>query len=160
MRRTILLVLLAALVAAAPAEARQAAAPWATVNVCDTAAHPNQIGIRGSMPGLKRKTRMTMRFRVQYLDDGRWRLRHAGAPTRGISSWRPRARAASTTRAGRSSSCRPKSGGAYQLRGVVNFTWKRKGQRVRRERQVTTAGHPGTAGADPADFSAATCAIA
>ena len=40
MRRTILLAVLAALVAAAPAEARKGDA-WATVNVCDTAANPN-----------------------------------------------------------------------------------------------------------------------
>jgi len=78
MRRTTLLVLLAALLAAAPAEARKGDA-WATVNVCDTATNPNTIGIRGSMPGLKRKTRMTMRFRVQYRDDGVWRLVRSGA---------------------------------------------------------------------------------
>ena len=38
---------------AAPARADDADL-WATVNVCDTAAHPNEIGIRASMPGGKR----------------------------------------------------------------------------------------------------------
>ena len=33
------------------AEARKAEPPWATVNVCDTMDHPNEVGIRGSMPG-------------------------------------------------------------------------------------------------------------
>ena len=62
MRRTILIALVAALLAAAPAQAGQVPVkPWATVNVCDTTDHPNQIGIRGSMPGLKRTARMTMR---------------------------------------------------------------------------------------------------
>jgi hypothetical protein len=160
MRRTILLVLLAALAVAAPgqAHAREATGPWATVNVCDTLNSPNKIGIRGSMQGLKRKSRMTMRFRVQYLDDGRWRFIRSGAD----SGQRPVA----TTKGGRHDSGwtfefrPPASGGAYQLRGVVNFTWKRKNRAVKRERRVTTGGHPGTAGADPADFSAATCAIA
>ena len=60
--------------AAAPASAADADL-WATVNVCDTAAHPKEVGIRASMPGGKPKSRLQMRFRVQYRDlaDGRWR---------------------------------------------------------------------------------------
>jgi hypothetical protein len=54
----------------------------------------------------------------------------------------------------------PKSGPADELRGLVIFTWKRGGTIVRRERHTTTAGHPGTAGADPADYSAESCFIA
>ena len=55
-----------------PVRARgRAPEPWATVNRCDTTAHPNQIGIRASMPGLARRTRMFMRFRVQYQDGDR-----------------------------------------------------------------------------------------
>ena len=160
MRHTTILVLLAALAVAVPgqAQARQATGPWATVNVCDTLESPNKIGIRGSMPGLKRKSRMTMRFRVQYLDDGRWRF-----VTKGADSGR---RPVANAKGGQHDLgwsfefLPPKSGGAHQLRGVVNFTWKRKGRTVKRDRRVTTGGHPGTAGADPADFSAATCAIA
>jgi hypothetical protein len=157
MRRTTLLILLAVLVAAAPAEARKSAA-WATVNVCDTATNPNTIGIRGSMPGQKRTTRMTMRFRVQYRDDGVWRLVRSGAD----SGHQPVA----TARRGRHDAGwsfqfePPKSGPAVELRGLVIFTWKRGGTIVRRERHATTAGHPGTAGADPADYSAESCFIA
>ena len=157
MRRTILIALVAALLAAAPAEARKGDA-WATVNVCDTATNPNTIGIRGSMPGLKRKTRMTMRFRVQYLDDGVWRLVRKGAD----SGQQPVA----TARRGRHDAGwsfkfePPESGPAIELRGLVIFTWKRSGQTVRRERHTTTAGHPGTAGADPAGYSAGSCYIA
>jgi hypothetical protein len=68
----ILTLLLAA--SAAPARADDADL-WATVNVCDTAAHPDEIGIRGSMPGGRRGTRLLMRFRVQYRDPstGHWR---------------------------------------------------------------------------------------
>ena len=159
MRRTIFIALLAAsLAAAAPATARQAPAPWATVNVCDTTDHPNQIGIRGSMPGLKRTTRMTMRFRVQYRDEGRWRYIRTGADSGhqlvavakgGIhdSGWTFEFRP-------------PESGGAYELRGVVVFTYRRGGKLVDRVRRRTSEGHPGTAGADPEDYSAKTCAIA
>jgi len=74
MARLALVLLVGAL--AVPATA-SAAVPevWATVNVCDTAKHPNAIGIRASMPGAKRRSvRLYMRFRVQWKDptDGLW----------------------------------------------------------------------------------------
>jgi hypothetical protein len=74
MTRFALILILLFAVAAAPARGAEADL-WATVNVCDTAGHPNQIGIRASMPGGKPRTRLQMRFRVQYRDlsDGRWR---------------------------------------------------------------------------------------
>jgi hypothetical protein len=127
---------------------------WATVNVCDTEAHPDEIGIRASMPGGKPKSRLLMRFRVQYRDlsDGRWRaVRDAD------SGWR---------RIGRGRKAR-ESGWSFEvagegqriLRGVVSYRWMRHGRATRRARRVTEGGHRSTAGADPADFSAATCRI-
>jgi hypothetical protein len=165
MRRAPLIALLALLLAAAPAAARKphppasAAVAWATVNECDTAAHPNEMGIRGSMPGLGRRARMYMRFRVQYRDaGGRWRAIKDGADSgwfyvtvgrRGLYD------------AGYSFEFRPPTaGGAHVLRGAVSFEWRRAGKVVASERRITQAGHPGTAGADPGDFSAATCEIA
>jgi hypothetical protein len=167
MRTPLLIVLLAAAPAAipaaghaaTPAAARQTPEPWATVNVCDTATSPNDMGIRGSMPGVVRSTRMYMRFRVQYRDaDGRWRTVKAGAD----SGWNKVA----SGRAGEHDAgwtfefMPPASGGAHLLRGMVSFEWRRHGHVVRRDRRMTEVGHPGTAGAEPADFSAATCAIA
>lgn len=154
----------AALAAAAPAAARPAGLvspePWATVNLCDTREHPNEFGIRGAMPGLARTTRMSMRFRVQFKDaEGNWRAITTGAD----SGWQPVA----TERrgmhdAGWTFEFEPPTAasGAYVLRGVVRFQWRRSGHAVRRERKVTEDGHPGTAGADPKDYTAATCAIA
>jgi hypothetical protein len=154
----------AALAAAAPAAARPASfvapEPWATVNLCDTADHPNEIGIRGAMPGLARTTRMSMRFRVQFKDaDGKWRAISSGAD----SGWQHVA----IGRRGMHDAGwtfefepPPAASGAYVLRGVVQFQWRRSGHAVRRERKTTQAGHPGTAGADPDDYTAATCAIA
>ena len=160
MRASVLaiLVLLGTLAATAPAAA-QVHDPWATVNVCDTTAHPNQMGIRGSMPGLGRRTSMYMRFRVQYRDTrGRWLLLRTGAD----SGWQRVA----TTRDGEHDAGwtfefrPPASGGAYVLRGLVHFEWRRGRRVADRTREVTEAGHPGTAGAEPPDFSAATCEIA
>jgi hypothetical protein len=152
--------LLILLLVPAPAGATElVTASWATVNICDTHDSPNKIGIRGAMAGLDRRTRLLMRFRVQYRDPSdRWRLVRAGAD----SGWQ---RVASGRRGmydfGWSFTFRPpSSGGAHVLRGVVSFEWRRGDQVVRRDSAVTAPGHPGTAGAEPADFSAATCEIA
>ena len=153
MARFALILALAFSLCAAPALADDADL-WATVNVCDTGAHPDEIGIRASMPGGKPKTRLQMRFRVQYRDltDGRWRaVRDAD------SGWR---------RVGRGRKVR-ESGWSFEvagegqriLRGVVQYRWMRAGRATRRARRVTESGHLSTAGADPADFSAATCRI-
>jgi len=142
------------------AAARQAVPePWATVNVCDTSTRPDQIGIRGGMSGLARNSRMYMRFRVQYRDDeGRWVTIKKGAD----SDWQ---RVATGRRgrydAGWTFTFRPReAGGADVLRGVVSFQWRRGKHVIRRDRAYTEAGHPGTVGAEPADFSAETCEIA
>jgi hypothetical protein len=162
MRRLLVILSLAVLPAAAgPAEAaRPAPAVWATVNVCDTEAHPNQMGVRGSMAGLARSTRMYMRFRVQYQDDeGRWRMVRTAMTD---SGW---VRVATGKRGEYDSGWTfgfkpPSTGGAHVLRGVVSFQWRRSGRVVHRTRAFTEAGHPGTAGAEPPDFSAETCEIA
>jgi hypothetical protein len=163
MRRLPTILLAAAVAVAVPAAADSAPKkepePWATVNVCDTEAHPNQLGIRGSMPGLARRTRMFMRFRVQYETlEGEWRTVKSGADSR----WRKIANGRRGEHdAGWTFEFKPPAtGGAHVLRGVVSFQWRRHGRVVERDRRVTEEGHPGTAGADPPDFSAETCAIA
>ena len=127
---------------------------WATVNVCDTEAHPDQIGIRASMPGGRHRTRLQMRFRVQYRDltDGRWRaVRDADSGWRRIGKGRKvRESGWSFVVAGE---------GQQILRGVVSYRWMRARHPTRRARRVTEGGHLSTVGADPADFSAATCRI-
>src|SRR4051812_30094908 len=147
----VLLVLVPAAVAAQDTDL------WATVNVCDTAAAPNTVGIRGSMPGLKRTATLRMRFRVQYLaPDGRWLMVRRNADSR----WQK----VGTRRGGRVESgwsftfAPPKSGDVV-LRGVVYFQWRRSGRVVQRARKLTEDGHISTVGADPPGFSAGTCRI-
>jgi hypothetical protein len=162
MRFPVLLLLSACLVLilAGTAHGRSAATPpWATVNVCDTTSSPNEIGIRAAMPGLARPSRLLMRFRVQYRDgEGRWRTVKRGAD----SGWVVVGKARRGVRdSGYSFEfAPPASGGAHVLRGVVRFEWRRGARLVQRERRLTEAGHPGTAGADPAGFSSAICEIA
>ena len=138
---------------AAPASAAGADL-WATVNVCDTEAHPDEIGIRASMPGGKRTTRLLMRFRVQYRDlvDGRWKaVRDAD------TGWRRIGRGRRAHESGWSFEIA--GAGQRIVRGVVSYRWTRRGHPTRRARRVTEGGHRSTAGADPAGFSAATCRI-
>jgi hypothetical protein len=132
---------------------------WATVNVCDTAKHPNAIGIRASMPGAQRTSvRLYMRFRIEWKDpnDGLWH---------------------NTIRFGDSGYVnigRPKDGGRRQagyvfplqeptkplhLRGKVDFEWRIGKKVVRRERVRTAKGHRSGAGSDPKGYSAATCLL-
>ena len=163
--RRVLLIAVLALAAAAPAAAARAPVEppptWATVNVCDTLAHPNEMGIRGSMNGMTRKTAMYMRFRVQYRrGTGRWRLLKSGPLT--DSDW---VRVAVGRKGAHDSGWSfrfepPASGGAHVLRGLVQFEWRRDGKVVARSKATTAADHPDTAGADPSDFSAAMCEIA
>ena len=151
----VLLTTLVLLVAAAPSAGAAEPDLWATVNVCDTTAHPDEIGIRSSMPARAAGAGMYMRFRVQYRDAAQRRWRHVSGAD---SGWR---------RVGRGRGRAIESGWSFQvagggtqlLRGVAHFQWRRNARVVARARQVTTGGHHSTAGADPRDFSAATCRI-
>jgi hypothetical protein len=155
------LVCAVALLCAAPAAAAAARAPWATVNVCDTATNPDTIGIRGSMPATSTgASELFMRFQVQYeRSDGTWRFLNAGGDSGFIDAGKARGRSA--RQAGHSFTVSPpKAGNVYTLRGLVTFEWRAKdGTVVRRARKRTTAAHRSTAGADPAGFSAAECTV-
>jgi hypothetical protein len=162
MRATIAILIAAAALALVPAGGSASAPrhPWATVNLCDTDEHPDEIGIRGDMPGLARRSRMYMRFRVQYRTlSGSWRVVPGTAAD---SGW---TRVAAGRRGHHDAGWTfdflpPRAGGAHVLRGLVTYQWRRGHKVVRRDRRVTEAGHPGTAGSDPTDFSADSCEIA
>jgi hypothetical protein len=133
---------------------------WATINVCDTATHPNTIGIRGSMPGLgDRVSALQMRFQVQYMAkaDGLWHNTDESAD----SGWKKLGRTRTKViESGQDFTFLPPTdGGAHTLRGSVRYKWLRKGHPVLRMRRFTEAGHKSTAGADPDGYSAAVCQI-
>jgi hypothetical protein len=151
------LALAAALVVPAAAAARPAQADrlWATVNVCDTSRHPNEVGIRASMPGVPRRAVRRMRFRVQWRDGSRWRF-----VTGADSGWRKLSRSRGRAiESGWSFEFEPPAK-AITFRGVVGYRWVRNGRIVASAREITESGHRSTAGADPADYSAATCSMA
>ncbi len=132
---------------------------WATIDVCNPNDEPNTVGIRGSMPGNGQSGEtMYMRFRLQYLDatTKHW-VDLANGSTPGYIAV---GAAKSARQAGRSFTLVPVPGKpAFSLRGVVSFQWRRGATVLESLSRPTTAGHDSLAGADPANFSAATCPI-
>lgn len=132
---------------------------WATVNVCDTEKSPDQIGVRGSMPGLGKRASLYMRFQVQYLAkaDGKWHnieenadsgYRKLGVASKRVleSGWTFKF-------------LPPPDGGTHTLRGAVTFVWRQNGRIVEKLRETTESGHRSTSGADPPNHSSALCMI-
>ena len=161
-RRAVIITLFAVVCPAALAPgaaiADERAAPWATVNVCDTANAPNTIGIRASMPGSRSgQEERYMRFVVQYFSraDRRWHRVVAGGDSGYLSIGKGR----KARQFGRSFRIEPLAGGSVLLRGRVYFQWRVKGDVVRRASAPTRKGHRSNAGDDPAGYSASTCTI-
>jgi hypothetical protein len=106
---------------------------WATVNICDTAASPNAMGIRAGMPGNASRQRMYMRFRAEYWS----RSRQAWAPVAGsgVSPWvyagpaRYERRQAGWT----FEFAPPPAGVTFTMRALVEFQWRRPEQEVARK---------------------------
>jgi hypothetical protein len=132
---------------------------WATIDVCSPADQPNTVGVRGSMPGDRHPhDKMYMRFRLQYMDSAtkRWAdlssAREANfvfvGPGGGVRQ------------GGRSFQLVPRPGKpAVELRGVVEYQWRRGATVLQSVSRPSGTGHKSVAGADPPDYSAATCAI-
>ena len=132
---------------------------WSTVNICDTTQSPDTIGIRASMPGSAKKgERMYMRFRVQYFStvDNRWHNFLADGTDSGfvmVGSAKYKARQSGWTFP---FELQPEQ--RYELRGVVNFEWRKGKKVVRKAVERTTKGHK-TALSQPRGYSAASCVI-
>jgi hypothetical protein len=146
---------------------------WATVNICDTKAAPDSMGVRASMPGNGTSQRMYMRFSAQYWS----RARQDWAPVAGsgVSPWvyagsaRYERRQAGWT----FSFASPPPGITFTMRAVVDFEWRadrragrvkwtRRGPRwwvARAVSRKTETGIAGVHGGDPAGTSKALCLI-
>jgi hypothetical protein len=131
---------------------------WATIDVCNTPAHPLTVGIRGSMPGTgDAHELMYMSFAVEYRGPaGHWR--YLGAA--GQSGFVKVGNGSSLARqAGQDFTIAASAPRTYVLRGAVVFQWRLQGRTIATEVRATRAGHPAAAGADPPGFSAAICKI-
>jgi hypothetical protein len=131
---------------------------WATINVCDTQAHPNELGIRARMPGNGRHQRMYMRFLAEYqAGDGSWHRVAVG----GTSPWEYAGSALFTYQElGYTFSFDQMAPGeGYTMRGLVKFQWRAHGKVLRRAQLRSTGDHPSKQG-DPPHYSTATCFVA
>jgi hypothetical protein len=131
---------------------------WATVDVCNTAAHPDTIGIRGAMPGDDDPhQRLYMRFVVEYRSaSGHWHYFHHGGQSRMRRVGNGGAR---SRQSGQNFQLSPTFSSTYVLRGVVLFQWRLHGRVVASSARSTSGGHQPAAGSDPPGFSAALCTI-
>jgi hypothetical protein len=131
---------------------------WATINACNPADAPGAVGLRGSMPGDGvAKQKMFMRLQVQFQGPkGAWRFFPGTAV--GDSGWLLMGSAKQHSRQGGQTFAIAPTGKTATVRGFVTYQWRAPdGAVVRAAKRLTTAGHVSSAGADPADFSAATC---
>ena len=133
---------------------------WATIDVCSPADQPDTVGVRGSMPGDKHShDKMYMRFRLQYMNTAtkHWAdLSSARSPNFVLVG-----PGSGVRQGGRSFQLVPRPGKpAVELRGVVEYEWRRGTTVIQSVSRPTGAGHKSVAGADPPDYSAATCSIA
>lgn len=143
----------AAQIRAAVQRAAASSDTWATVNICNTGAHPNTIGVRAQMPSLGLDARLSMVFQVEYRSakDHVFKPVPGSAMTVPIGSSRMGLRQSGVTL--------PLTPHAGTLRGVVGLQWSVNGQVVGSTSRVTTAGHPNADFGDPLHHSAAICVM-
>jgi hypothetical protein len=160
--------LLCLLAAAAPAEAAHPDL-WATINICDTPAFPDAMGVRASMPGNGTRQRMYMRFRATFYD----RTSEEWFPVDGVprSPW---IRVGNATirarRAGWTFDFDPPPPGTDSVvRSTVEFQWRARKRRrkdgplrevvVARAHANTRHGIQNVEGGDPPGTSEGVCVI-
>ncbi len=130
---------------------------WATVDLCNTPHHPDEIGIRGSMPsdGHPHDT-MYMRFLLQSLNATTHQWADIGGSA--DSGFERIGLATNTRQAGHNFGLTP-STTTFTMRGLVEYQWRRSGHLVHLAARPTSAHHTSLAGAEPKGFSAATCTL-
>ena len=168
----VLLLAAALLLPAAPSHAASTKKYlWATVNICDTTAHPNEMGVRGSMPGTGHTGKMFVRFTAEYFDSGHNKWTEVSGQD--VSPW---VFAGSSKKKFREAGYTFKfdapspPGSTFLLRSTADFKWTQRKRVsphskkfhtvvVKRRRAVTSSGHPNTLGADPEDYSNGACQV-
>lgn len=156
---------------------------WATVNICDTAASPNALGVRASVPGNGTDQRIFARYTAQWWSGATEEWKTVGGS--GVTGWVHVGQADMSVRqAGWTFRfVQPPSGTTYVMRGVVEVEWRDqvggarkarkarkagKGRRARKAQRVavvkqrtllTETGMKGVQGGQPAGTSKAMCLI-
>ena len=149
-------VVLAVALGPARADAQFRRSPWATINVCDPATAPGQVGVRASVPN-RADAAQWIRIRIQFFDRTRkaWRVVRTGGDT----GFRRLSRGGGRFFGGTTFTITPPAAGSsLTLRGLVDIEWRR-GRRVVSRAQLTTHGGHADASDPLLQLSAPTCVI-
>jgi hypothetical protein len=147
---------------------------WATVNICDTAASPNALGIRASVPGNGSDERIFARYTAQWWSGAAQEWKTVGGS--GMTDWSYVGPADMTARQSGWTFrfVQPPAGTTYVMRGVIEVQWRQPAARnarrtkhrrarrasvVRQRTLLTETGMEGVQGGDPAGTSKAMCLI-
>jgi hypothetical protein len=158
MRRQLVTAVIVFAALAAPGSAA-AASPWASVNVCDSAASPNGVGVRAGLPGNGSGAQMYARFTAQ------WRNPRSGAwqPVEGIptSPWLSAgsARQLAAQVGWTFQFEQPPPGTTFQVRGLAELQWRSGRAVTRSQRLVTRGGVAGVNAGEPLGTSLARCTL-
>jgi hypothetical protein len=126
---------------------------WATVNICNSRSHPDQLGIRGQMPSLGFPAWLSMRIQLNYYSNSQKKFVVDPGSTKLIRLGRSRA---GLLQGGWVYAFNPHAG---LLDATVNFYWRRSGKLLGSTTETTTGGHRGADFGSPAHFTAAQCRI-
>ena len=114
---------------------------WATVNICDTKASPNALGVRTSVPGNGTSQRIFARYTAQWWSAAEQKWLTVGGS--GITDWVLVGDADMSARqAGWTFRfVQPPQGTTYVMRGVVEVQWREAMQSARKARKARKTRH-------------------
>jgi hypothetical protein len=114
---------------------------WATVNICDTQASPNALGVRTSVPGNGSNERIFARYTAQWWSGAMQEWLTVGGS--GVTDWIPIGDADMSSRqAGWTFRfVQPPAGTTYVMRGVVELQWRDQAQSARKARKARHGRH-------------------
>jgi hypothetical protein len=143
-------------VSRAVAAAEKSPSLWATINICNSHTHRDQIGVRGQMPSLGFSSTMSMVITLNAWSSTQKNFVPINSPN-----------AVSTVTLGSFSRGLEQGGTVFPFQSgetglwnaTIVFTWKRHGKVVGRTPRRTTAGHHAADFGSPPRYSAARCLI-
>lgn len=143
-------------VARAVAAAEKSSSLWATVNICNSRTHRDQIGVRGQMPSLGFSSTMSMTITLNAWSSTAKSFQAINSPN-----------AVATINLGSHMRGLEQGGTVFPFQkgetglwnATIVFTWTRHGKAVGQTQRRTTAGHHSADYGSPARYSAAQCSI-
>jgi hypothetical protein len=135
--------------------AERSSSLWATINICDSRRHPNELGVRGQMPALGFSASLSMVVQVDSYSATTKRF--VPIPSPQATAKLPIGTVSSLVEQdGQVFPFKPHSG---LLNATITFTWTRAGKVLGQTKRRTTAGHKSADFGSPPHFSAAQCKI-